>query len=130
MALADVAATAATSAADSMAAISVIFGCYRLASAAEARASEEKSLGQRAAAAGAPTRAQPSAPALRDRADFAERPSIVRLDTTRARGAFRVRDPRSSSYLGTWQRVGDTLRVDLFAHGVFTIAPADSVKCP
>ena len=133
LAVAEVAVTAATSAADSMAAVSVLSGCYKLASAAEARAREEKSLTQRAAAAaGAARRAQPSAPApLRERSDFAEqRPSIVRLDTVRAGVGLRAADARSSSYLGTWERVGDSVRVNLLAHGVFTIAARDSVVCP
>jgi hypothetical protein len=133
LSLAEVAVTAAPSVGDSTAAIAALSGCYRLASAPEARAREEKSLTQRAAAAaGAAARVQPSAPApLRERADFAEqRPSIVRLDTVRAGVGLRANDARSSSYLGTWERVGDSVRVNLLAYGVFTIAARDSVSCP
>jgi hypothetical protein len=138
--LSEVVVTAAPSGVDSTAAAVAVSGCYRIASAEE-RASEAKSLTKQAveAAAGAAASsraakpAAPSAPAvqLRDRSDFAgQRPAIVRLDTTRAGVGLRVNDAQSSSYLGTWQRVGDSVRVNLFVHGVFTIAARDSVNCP
>jgi hypothetical protein len=115
--------------------------CYRLASAAEERGREEKSSTQRAAettsGAAATSRAARTAPPAaaaapqRDRMDYAaQRPAVVRLDTVRAGVGLRADDARSSSYLGTWERIGDSVRVSLLAHGVFTIAVRDSVSCP
>lgn len=140
MQLSEVVVTAAPSAVDSVAATIAVSGCYRLASAAEERESDAKSLTKRAAeaaagaaaAASSRAKARPAAPAapLRDRSGFVgQRPAIVRLDA-RAGAESRAHDPGSSSYLGTWQRVGDSVRVNLFLHGTFTLAAKDSVRCP
>ena len=119
---------------DSAATSVALAGCYRLGAPDQRQSA---GLAQRAAAAAASARTRaaapaPSAPAAPERAQFADQsaPTMVRLDTTESRVGFIARDQVTNAYLGTWQRVGDSVRVDLLARGVFTMAAKDRVVCP
>jgi hypothetical protein len=115
-------------------------GCYKIG--ASDRQGGAIGVVQRAAGAAvsaasppATARAAPSAPsaASSGRADFSmlRAPVLVRLDSSRNRVGFIARDQSSDSYLGTWSRIADdSVRVDLLAHGVFTIAAKDRLNCP
>jgi len=59
-------------------------------------------------------------------------PTIVLLDTTRhTRGGFVARSAATREVIGAWNRIGgDSVRVDLLARGLHTIAASTRVACP
>jgi hypothetical protein len=109
-------------------------GCYQLGKAVEesagvttmsdrvARAAAPSSDASRSAAR-QPARAEVVAPSVR----ATER---VRLDTAQNRAGLMVRDGNSEVYIGTWQRVGDSVRVTIPSQGTFMLAAKDRVSCP
>ena len=126
--------SAVLSDADTAAATLAMAGCYRLGAPEEREAAN---VAQRAAGAvsaatsAARSRAASPAPASAERAYAASAtPTLVRLDTARVRVGFAARDQRTNAYLGSWQRTGDSLRVELVDHGAFLLAAKDRVECP
>jgi hypothetical protein len=113
-------------------------GCYpiapqlptrALAEAATPTAAKAASADRRRAAtpAGAPVAAMNRAA---EESVLPPLPSTVLLDTTRTVQGYLVRSPANRVALGFWQRVGDSVRVNLLMHGVHTIATSKRANCP
>ena len=129
-----VTSAAVLSDADTAAATLAMAGCYRLG-APERR--EAANVAQRAAGAvsaatsAARSRAASPAPSAAEKSyAVPPAPMFVRLDTAKVRLGFAVRDQSTNAHLGQWERSGDSLTVELLAHGAFRLAAKDRVECP
>jgi len=104
-------------------------GCYRI----DYTATSRDAIASIAAEAAQKTRRAAPAAVASPRADFFALPSlptIVQLDTIVSPSGLAVRAADSDSIIGSWSRIGDSLRVMLPSRGLFTLTASNRVVCP